>query len=84
MRRKQQEVPRNSLKFCVNTPIANSRHGFECMLDKAICHAIFGNGKDLYDKFNEVMENVLGAKAVDSGWLNTAKAALKGKTVYEQ
>ncbi len=64
--------------------LLNNIVGHEGLLDKAVCHAIFGNGKDLYDKFNEVMENVLGAEAVDSGWLNTAKAALKGKTVYDQ
>ena len=58
--------------------------GHEGILDKAICHIFFGDGKDLYDKFNDVMEKVLEAEAIDSGWFNTAKAALKGKTVYDQ
>ncbi len=67
----------------VPNPMLNYIVGHEGILDKAICHVFFGNGKDLYDKFNEVMETVLHAKAVNSGLLANAKAALKGKTVYD-
>ncbi len=56
--------------------LLNQIVGHEGLLDKAICHVIFGNGKDLYEKFNDVMENVLKAQAVKSGILDTAKAVL--------
>jgi len=57
--------------------------GHDGILDTAICHLIFGNGKDLYDKLQEAIAEELDGVGVEDSFLNNVQAFLKGKTVYD-
>ena len=58
--------------------------GHTGVIDKLIGNLIFGNGKDLYDKVEEIIVTQLDGKPVDTGFFKSAKAALKGKTVFDE
>ena len=57
--------------------------GHDGILDTAICHLIFGNGKDLYDKLQEAIAEELDGVGVEDSFLNNMKAFFQGKTVYD-
>ncbi|MDR2890382.1 MAG: hypothetical protein LBV18_02075 [Alistipes sp.] len=70
--------------MCVPNPVLNQIVGHDGLIDKLVCNLIFGNGKDLYDSVQAVIEAQLEGTRVDVGILNHAKAALKGTTVWEE
>jgi len=57
--------------------------GHEGILDTAICHLIFGNGKDLYDKLQDVVAEELDGVGVEDSFFNNMKAFIQGKSVYD-
>ena len=64
--------------------LLNQIVGHEGIIDKLICNLIFSKGLDLYDKLQETIINVLDGKRIDVGLINTTKAFLKGKSVYDE
>lgn len=54
------------------------------LLGTLIFNAIFGKGDDLYDKLEDVMQNVLKARKADTSVLNNAKAMFQGKSVLDE
>ena len=64
--------------------LLNQVVGHTGILDRLICNLIFGKGKDLYDKFQETIINELDGKEVNTGLLSSAKAAMKGKSVFDE
>jgi hypothetical protein len=64
--------------------LLNQIVGHEGIIDKLICNLIFSKGLDLYDKVQETLINVLDGKRVDVGFINSTKAFLKGKSVYDE
>jgi len=68
----------------VPNALLNQVVGHTGILDRLICNLIFGKGKDLYDKFQETIINELDGKEVNTGLFNSAKAAMKGKSVFDE
>ncbi|MDR2912932.1 MAG: hypothetical protein LBV38_06570 [Alistipes sp.] len=69
--------------MCVPNPVLKQFVGHDGVLDKLICNLIFSNGKDLYDSVQETIIAQLDGKRVDVGMISHAKAALKGKTLWD-
>jgi len=64
--------------------LLNQVAGHEGVIDKLICNMIFGKGNDLYNDLQNILINVLDGKRVDVGVINSTKAFLKGKSVYDE
>jgi len=71
------------VQMVVPNYLLNQIVGHEGILDTAICHLIFGNGKDLYDKLQEAIAEELDGVGVEDSFLNNMKAFFQGKTVYD-
>jgi len=68
----------------VPNALLNQVVGHTGIIDRLICNLIFGKGKDLYDKFAETIIKELDGKEVNVGLISSAKAALKGKSVFDE
>jgi len=64
--------------------LLNQVVGHEGIIDRLICNLIFSKGLDLYDKVQEVLIDVFDGKRVNVGLINSAKAMMKGKSVYDE
>lgn len=71
------------INMYVPSTILNQVVGHEGFIDRAICHIFFGKGTDLYDTIQEKLASEFDGKPIDMGLLNSAKAMLKGKSVFD-